>query len=257
MTDSETDLTCDAFLGGKLHLWQPKRGYRAGIDPVLLAASVPAKPGQSVLDLGCGAGAALFCLSTRVSQLELTGVEMQAEYAALARRNGLENAIACDIVEADLTQLPPDLRQRRFDHILANPPYFEPEHSSRAPNPGRETARAEQTPLSDWIETAARRLAPRGTLSLIQRIQRLPDLLAACSGRLGSVEILPLSARAGRAPHLLILRARKGGRAAFHLHAPLVLHHGAQHIRDQDSYTAEIAPILRQGAALHWPNRAR
>ncbi len=34
------DLTDDAFLGGRLQLWQPISGYRAATDPVLLAASV-------------------------------------------------------------------------------------------------------------------------------------------------------------------------------------------------------------------------
>jgi tRNA1(Val) A37 N6-methylase TrmN6 len=48
---SENDLTHDAFLGGRIHLWQPRAGYRAGIDPVLLAACVPARSGQNVLEL--------------------------------------------------------------------------------------------------------------------------------------------------------------------------------------------------------------
>ena len=55
---SDSDLTRDAFLGGRLYLWQPRTGYRAGVDPVLLAASVPARRGESVLDLGCGVGTA-------------------------------------------------------------------------------------------------------------------------------------------------------------------------------------------------------
>jgi tRNA1Val (adenine37-N6)-methyltransferase len=50
MTTIET--TFDAFLGGRITLEQPTKGYRAGVDPVLLAASVPARAGQSVLELG-------------------------------------------------------------------------------------------------------------------------------------------------------------------------------------------------------------
>ncbi|MFO7806744.1 MAG: methyltransferase, partial [Paracoccaceae bacterium] len=69
-------LTQDAFLGGQLYLWQPRRGgYRAGVDPVLLAASVPAQAGETVLELGCGVGAAMLCLHARVKGLQLTGVE--------------------------------------------------------------------------------------------------------------------------------------------------------------------------------------
>lgn len=251
MTEALGDLSCDAFLGGRVHLWQPRKGYRAGLDPVLLAAAVPAKPGQSVLDLGCGAGAAALCLGARVPGLTLTGVEVQQDYASLARRNGL------DVVQADLTHLPPDLRQVRYDHVIANPPYFDPARRTPAKNAGREVARAEDTRLSDWITVAARRLAPRGYLHVVQHVSRLPDLLAACQERLGSVEVLPLCARMGRAPHLVILRARKEGRAEFVLHASLALHAGDRHVSDRDDYAPEISAILRDAAPLKWPGTSR
>ena len=57
-----TNFSTDDFLGGKLRVKQPKKGYRAGIDPVLLAASVNAHIGDNILDLGCGVGVASLCL---------------------------------------------------------------------------------------------------------------------------------------------------------------------------------------------------
>jgi len=250
---AKDDLTRDAFLGGRLHLWQPRAGYRAGIDPVLLAASVPAVPGQSVLELGCGAGAASLCLAARVPDLNQTGVELQAAYAELARRNAVDNTVTIDIVSADLTTLPAELRQTSFDHVIANPPYFRGGAHTLARDVGRRAALGENTPLADWVDVAARRLAPKGYLHVIQRSDRLPDLLAACAGRLGSIEVLPLAARTGRAPDLVILRARKGGRANFVLQAPVILHQGDKHQRDGESYTIEITHVLREGAALIWP----
>ena len=229
-------LSCNEFLGGQVRLWQPKDGYRAGVDPVLLAASVPARPGQRVLELGCGAGQILMCLGTRVPGLQLTGVELQPSYAALARRNASENDIQVEVHEADLSGLPQDLRQQQFDHVIANPPYYARGAHSSASDPGRATALGEQTPLAIWFEVAAKRLAPQGYLNMIQRIDRLPEMLIACNGRLGSIEVLPLAARVGRAPELLILRARKSGRAAFRLHAPLILHEGERHETDGESY---------------------
>lgn len=251
-TDAE-DLTCDAFLGGRLRLWQPRKGYRAGIDPVLLAAAVPAQPGQTVLDLGCGAGAAGLCLLSRVPGLSVTGVERQTIYADLARRNAAENGLPLEIATADIGDLPPDIRRRRFDHVIANPPYYRPETRSPASDPGREAALGERTPLPGWIDVAARRLAPGGWLHVIQRVERLPDLVAACTERIGSLEILPLAARIGRDPHLVILRARKGGKAAFRLLHSVVLHAGATHTHDGDSYRPEITAILRDAAAFDWP----
>ncbi|MFG6583538.1 tRNA1(Val) (adenine(37)-N6)-methyltransferase [Sulfitobacter sp. 1A12779] len=249
---TEDDLTCDAFLGGKLHLWQPRRGrgYRAGVDPVLLAASIEAEAGQSVLELGCGAGAAVLCLGARVPGLTLTGCELQPAYAELARRNG---GAALEVVEADLTEMPLHLRQRQFDHVLANPPYFDRAASVKSRDPGRETALGEATPLRQWVRTAARRLKPKGQAHFIHRAERLPEILAALPHEMGSVEVLPLASRAGRMPELILLRARKNGRGAFRLYHSFVMHRGARHEGDGDSYVPEIEAVLRRGAPLVYP----
>lgn len=250
---ADSDLTCNDFLGGRVRLYQPVKGYRAGVDPVLLAASVCASEGDSVLELGCGAGQGLLCLGARVAGLSLTGVELQAAYADLARRNGALNGQVVEVIEADLAALPAPLRQRQFSHVIANPPYYRAGGHSPSQDAGRRIALGEETPLAAWIEVAAKRLAPRGYLHMIQRADRLPDMLQACAGRLGALEVLPLAPRHGRDAELVILRARKGGRAAFRLHAPVILHEGARHERDGDSYTAEISAVLRQGVPLRWP----
>lgn len=247
------DLTRDAFIGGQVTVLQPKKGYRAGVDPVLLAAAVPVKAGQSVLELGCGAGQALICLGTRQAGLSLTGVEVQGPYAELARQNGSINDCDLTVIEADLSRLPAELRQRRFDHVIANPPYYRSGAHSPARDGGRRIALGEETPLDLWLEAASRRLSPKGYLHLIQRADRLSDVLGACAGRLGSLEILPISPRLGRAAELFLLRARKGGRAALRLHAPLILHKNPSHGGDHPDYQAEVEAILRHGAALNWP----
>ncbi|MBL4767961.1 MAG: methyltransferase, partial [Rhodobacteraceae bacterium] len=177
---------------------------------------------------------------------------LQSDYADLARCNGRKNNVDLNVFEADLTALPNDLRQTQFDHIIANPPYFRAGAHSVARDAGRRVALGGDTDLADWIDVAARRLAPKGYVHVIQRTERLPEVLVACSGRLGSVEVLPLSARIGREPELVIVRARKNGRAAFRLHAPRVLHSGAEHVSGESGYCADIQAVLREGAALAW-----
>ena len=242
------DLTQDKFLCGKLQLWQPRQGYRAATDPVLLAAACPALPGQSVLDLGCGVGAAALCLAARVPDLRLSGLEVQAEYAALARRNAAENGIAMQIEIGDLADMPKPLRVD-FDHVIANPPYY-PKGGTPSPNAGRATALQIDKPLGDWVQVASRRLAPGGWLTLICGADGLPEVLAAMGDKLGSASVLPLTPREGKPALRIILRARKTGRAAFRLLAPFVIHHGNAHDGDRESYTQRASEILRGGESL-------
>ncbi len=241
-------LSDDGFLDGRLRLLQPLKGYRAATDPVLLAAACPAQAGDSVLDLGCGAGAAVLCLGHRVPGLHLAGLELQPDYADLARQNAARNDLALEVHEGDLARMPAAIR-RDFDHVIANPPYYAPA-GSPSPIAGRARAMQVQTPLADWVAAASRRLRPGGWLTLICGADGLPQVLTAMGSKLGSAAVLPLAARQGRPALRIILQARKGGRAAFRLLAPLVLHQGDSHVGDRESHTPEAQAILRQGADL-------
>jgi tRNA1(Val) A37 N6-methylase TrmN6 len=106
------------------------------------------------------------------------------------------------------------------------------------------------TPLGDWIDVAIKRLAPKGYFTMILRIERLPEVLSALLGRIGSVVVRPISARVGSAPHLFLLQARHSGRAPFRLTAPLVMHDGTMHDADRENYTAHVREILRNGASF-------
>lgn len=247
---TEDEITIDAFLGGRLTIAQPRAGYRAAADPVLLAAAVPATAGQAVLELGCGAGVASLCLGHRVPGLRLVGLELQPAYAALARRNAAANGQVFEVHEGDLAAMPAQLKAQAFDHVIANPPYFGAGSGTPARDPGRETAQREATPLGDWIEAGLRRLRPGGWVTLIQSAERLPEMLVALAPRAGSVTVLPVAPRAGRPASRVILAARKGGRAPFRLLSPLVLHKGDEHLRDGDDYSPGARAVLREGAAL-------
>ena len=246
----EDALSHDGFLGGRLQIYQPKCGYRAGIDPVLLAAAIPARKGQHVLELGCGGGVASLCLGQRVPGLVLAGLELQASYADLAKRNARGNGVKLEVYHGDIRALPPALRARGFDHVLANPPYFRSTAVSGAKDEGRRIAQAGTLPLSIWADVATRRLVPGGYVTFIQKADRLSELLAGFDARMGGVRILPVAARAGRVADLVILQARKGSRAALRLLPPLVLHEGERHEKDGESFTPRVSAILRDGAAL-------
>ncbi|WP_234988715.1 tRNA1(Val) (adenine(37)-N6)-methyltransferase [Tropicibacter naphthalenivorans] len=247
---AEADLTHDAMLGGKAMIRQPRVGYRAGTDPVLLAATIEAKPGQSVLELGCGAGPGLCCLGARVPGVQLYGIELQPAYAALARRNLSENGLGGTVWEGDLSAPPPEMRALSFHHVMANPPYFEAGRGIAAQDAGRGLGRAGETPLATWVAVAAKRLRPRGYMTFIQRAERLPELLAAMQAHVGALELLPLLPRPGRAPRLVLVRGRKDGKAAFRFHPPQVIHAPGEHEDGVNNYSEAFTKVMKHGAGL-------
>ncbi|MDO5369451.1 tRNA1(Val) (adenine(37)-N6)-methyltransferase [Paracoccus sp. (in: a-proteobacteria)] len=238
----------DAFLGGRLVLRQPARGYRAGADAVMLAAACPAQAGQRVLELGCGAGVALFCLGARVPGLDLTGLERQAELADLARHNAAATGIPARILGGDLARMTAGLRAEAFHHVIANPPFFAT--GTPAAHDGRAQARHEDTPLEAWIDAGLRRLVPGGRLTLIHRAEALDRILIALSGRAGAAFVLPIAARQGRDAGRVIVAACKGARGPLRLCPPFVLHEKPVHERDAEDLTPAAQAVLRHGAAI-------
>ncbi len=251
MSFAPDELSRDAFAGGRLTLLQPLKGYRAATDPVFLAAYVRARPGERILDLGCGVGTAALCLGRRIQGLELHGLELQPEYADLARRNADANGIAVKVHVGHLLAPPADLKALQFDQVIANPPYFAGHSATASPNRGRDTANRErESVLGDWISFGLRRLRPRGRITFIQKADRLQDLLVGLSGRTGAIEILPLAPRPGRPAGRVLVRAVKGSSGPMTLLAPLTVHKGTSHVSDHSDYTDEAMKVLRELSGL-------
>jgi tRNA1(Val) A37 N6-methylase TrmN6 len=243
-----TTTTRDAFLGGRLTLEQPAAGFRAGLDSVMLAAAVLARPGEQVLELGSGVGAASLCLLTRVHGIHVTGIEMQADLAALASRNAAANSLdsRARFHAATVEQPPADLAPQSFHHVMANPPFFVEGPADPSPDPARRAAHSSDADLlSRWAATARRFLKPSGRYTVILPADRLPAQLAALDKGFGGITVIPLWPDAATPAKRIIVSAKLGSRAPFALHPGLVLHHDGK-----NTQAAEL--ILRGGEALHW-----
>lgn len=241
-----TGETRDGFLGGRLTLIQPAKGFRAGSDAVFLAAACPASSGQSVLDLGCGVGTAMYCLAVRVPGLSLTGVEYDAAAADRARRNGL-----AEVVVADVLDLPGPVR-RSFDHVICNPPYFVPGAGSAAEDDTRESALREAGPgeIGRWLDVACRRVGPKGSMTVIARADRLADLLAGLHPRLGALAVLPLAADPGGPAGRVIVQGWKGRRSGLRLLAPFVTHRRGPPGDRETAHSDSAQEVLRDAKPL-------
>jgi tRNA1(Val) A37 N6-methylase TrmN6 len=229
MTEPSGDVTEDAFLGGRLHLRQPKSGHRAGHDAMLLAAATPARPGQRVVDFGAGVGAAGLAVARRVAGIELVLVEIDAGLADLARENAAANAIPAEIIVLDVTSaadvfaasgLTPD----SVAVVLMNPPFNDPARHRASPDQARSVAHvATATTLESWVHASRRILKSGGVLSLIWRADGLAEVLAALDRGFGSLAILPVHADAASPAIRVLVRATKGGKAPTQIHAALLL----------------------------------
>jgi len=282
-TMHEAEVTQGHLLGGIVRYAQPRHGFRSGIEPVLLAAAVPARAGERVLEGGSGAGAALLCLAARVAGIRGIGVERDPALVALAARNAAANGwheldfMAADIAgprQVGLTDADPSdaepldiapletsaleigpldigpldigpLDIGLFDHGLANPPYH-PALGTASPDVARDVARRARPGLfAVWATWMGQRLRPRGTLTWIVTAAALPECIAALTqAGCAPSALLPLWPRVGREAKLVLIRGVKGGRGGFRVLPGLILH------AEAGGFTPGAEAILRHGAGL-------
>ncbi|WP_374372354.1 tRNA1(Val) (adenine(37)-N6)-methyltransferase [Dongia sp.] len=236
-------ISLDQILGGRLTLAQPRDGYRAAIDPVLLAAAVPAAAGERVLDLGCGVGTAGLCVVRRVEGCHVMGIDVQPALIELAQRNARDNALAdrATFHVGDVLHL----TEPAFDHVLANPPYLERARASVSPNPIKALANVEgDAMLKDWVVAASTAVKPGGSITFIHRADRAEELRAEMGRGLGRLHLRPLLPKEGMPAKRILLQGIRGAPAGFEILPPLVLHEAS------GGFTEAAEAILRRAAAF-------
>jgi len=240
-------LTEDRLLGGRVRVRQPADGYRAAIDPVFLAAAVAVEPQQLVLDVGCGSGAAMLCLATRVPDCRIVGLEMQRDLVRLAGDNAILNAMETrvSVMIGDLLHPPPRLSPGSFDHVMANPPFNQRGRGTPTPIPRKADATIEgDADLAAWVRFSLAMVRSKGTVTFIHRADRIDALLGQIAGRAGEVVVFPLWAGQGRDASRVLVRARKQIAAPARLASGLVLHEA------DGRFTAAAEAVLREARGL-------
>ena len=238
----------DGFLGGRVKVRQPLRGFRAGLDAVMLAAAVPAKRGEEALELGAGVGTASLCLAFRVENLTVAGLEIDQNLVALANANAAANGMEgrVSFLAGDALGPPEELRHP-FDHVFCNPP-FHTLDGEASHDEGRALALQEDdAQLADWFAAGLKRTAPGGSFTIILRADRLGEALAALPER--GVTIFPLWPRAGVSAKRILLQVRPSARTRGAILPGLVLHEA------DGRYTKEADAVLRDGASLALDSR--
>lgn len=253
MTTETDDIVEDRLLDGRVRLRQRRRGYRVGMDAALLAAEVPAMPGEAVLEVGCGVGGVLAALAVRRPGAVLTGLERDTAAADLARENlalnGLESRAT--IVTGSIADRPKPTPGAAFDWAVANPPFFDDPTRLRAPDPAKAGAWMADDGLGAWLRYLARSLREGGRLVMIHRADRLGDIFAGLGPGMGDVRVRPIHPRADEPASRVLVRATKAAKGPLVLLPPFVLHDAA------GGHTEAADALWRGRAELGWNDGRR
>ncbi len=237
--------TLDDFLGGSVRLYQPKSGYRVSMDTVMLAAAVPAKPGEKVIEGGMGSAGAAICLARRVPGTRVIGIEKQDDMLRYAERNISYNNLN-DFIEARkgcITDLASE--EGAYDHGMVNPPYLSEGKAIRPPAATKGLAHMDESvSIKDWMRFCVHKVKNKGTVTIIYRADRVDEVIAHLYRRVGELKIMPLWPRFGVPAKRVIIQGRKGMHGATSILPGLALH------GEVERYTQEAKEILWDGKAL-------
>jgi tRNA1(Val) A37 N6-methylase TrmN6 len=237
-----------------LQILQPRSGYRAGLDAVVLAAAVAKPEGRSMraLDVGAGVGTAGLCLARRLEDAQVTLFEREPALVRLAQQNVARNGLGprvrvvegtVGLAASELRAL--DLAEESFDQVIANPPYHDLDAGTLAPDALKAGSHAmPESELARWARFMARMAAPGGGVTVIHKAEALIRLLAALDGRFGALVVRPLYPRDGAPAHRVLVQGVKGSRAPPALLPGFVLHVAG------DAFTPAAEAVLRDGAGL-------
>lgn len=226
---------------GELSVYQAKRGYRFGVETLLLAGFIAGRVSKMV-DLGTGSGIIPLVLVHFGKVDHVRAVELQPALADRARRsvqhNGLGDKI--DIVEADLRALDGVLPAACCELVTANPPYAKLDSGHRPQATERAIAKQEVScTIADVTAAAARLLAPRGKFVTVYPTGRLPELLDHCNkAGLRPSRMRMIHGRLKLPAKHCLLEAIRGGRMSLSVDQPLIVY------ENTDEYTDEVKVML-------------
>lgn len=239
-------LTHDTLLGGRVKIAQPKGGYRVAVDPVLLAAAVPAAPGERLADLGAGTGAVTLCLAARIPECTVEAVELETDLAELASANIAANGLSARAAVRAGDIVRPPWPAESFHHVAMNPPYLSAGKATAPAARLRRVAAVEgEARLADWLAAGWTLTKAGGTVTVIHRADRMDEVIAGFRHlQTGGCTVIPLWPKTGAPARRVLVRCRKGDASPFALLPGVVLH------AVSGGFTPVAEKILRDGAAL-------
>ncbi len=217
----------DLQIGG-LELIQDPKKFCFGVDAVFLSDFVRIRPGENVLDLGTGNGIIPVLLSAKTEARHITGLEIQADTAEMARRsvahNHLEDRI--DIVTGDIKEAAELFKPAFFDVITTNPPYMLADHGMRNPDDAKAIARHEVLcSLGDILRESMRLMQDKSRFYMIHRPFRLTEIMI----KMHQYKIEPKRIRfvhpyIDKEPAMVLIEGVRGAKPRVTVEPPLIIY---------------------------------
>lgn len=236
-------ISLDNFLDGKIKIYQPIKGYRAGTDAVLLAASIKTFKGYKILDIGSGAGTISFCLSFRCPGIEITGIEKNENYFFLSEKSLKLNKFKSKIkfFNEDLSKF----KNKKFNIVVSNPPWYPKNSTYKSTNKMINEARVESIPLKKWITYVSNILRYNGEYYTIFPYRRIEEIKKILKMYFNIIKIYPLASFENVAPNRAIIYAKKSNNLnQFSEHNKIIIH------KIDKSFVKSINNVLKKGSSL-------
>lgn len=253
--DSEVGAVTQDVISDQLRILQHARGYRFGLDALLLATDLPCTF-KRVCELGAAQGPVILSILSRHPKAQGLAIELQPSLIALLEQNIALNALDPErvrVLEADVSAPKGVIPPHWADLVVFNPPYFPPNKRDPSELEERAIARHElRATLGDFVRCAQYVLKPRGWLKLIIPPWRLLDLLSAST----TLDLAPVSMRMVHASpsqdaYLIEVIMRRSARADLRIDSPLFVR------GEDDYYTHEVATRVAGAALASTPPNAQ
>lgn len=247
---SGPDIIETTLLRGQVKLLQPREGFHASMDTVLLAAATNPPDNATVLDVGCGVGSAGLCVALKKDSISLYGLDIVDDNVDLARKNATLNQVdgrsvfQCSSFMHDVV-----FKDNFFDFVITNPPYQAGGRYTQSPDQHKSLAHGEDASgvtLKEWCKYLHKKLKQGGKMVMIHRADRLDEIIRALTERrwFGSLVIVPVQSRVGEPAKRVLVSARKERYAPLVLKPALVMHEA------DGRYTDQAAAILDGQAVI-------
>ncbi len=207
-------------------IYQFTEGFSFGTDAVLLSGFIQPRKNSVGVEFGTGTGIIPLLLSMHKEFKKIYALEIQSDYARLARENLEMNGFSdrVEVIEGNLKDAK-KLLPFYADFVFSNPPYMKKETGKVNDSEKKRIARHEiHCDIRDVCRSAASLLQDKGDFYCVYRLARMAELFSAMREfDLEPKNIIFVTPKPDSSPDLILVRGVKGAKPELKSRAPFII----------------------------------